>query len=317
MKNNSVISPNKEEFRANRSGGIGSSDIAAVMGVDPYRTPYQLWLEKTGREERSGDNKFTIAGTRMEGVVAEYFEDQLCAHFNRESLQEITFFHPQHDYLLASPDRHYQRVQGDQLVFGLLECKTTQKNIDPEFLPEQWFCQNQYQAAIVAATGRWQVDECAVAWFFRGLDFNYHLFEYDPAFGDMLLNEAGEFWVNYVLKDIPPPLHGAADVEKAFPRHRAGKVIKASDELMQEYEQLVKVRAQIKELQDQEEAIKERFKVIMQDAEAVEYFDEILVTWRASKPVRRLDTKRLRDEQPDVFERYAREYPPTRPFLVK
>ena len=39
-----------KEWHDRRSKGIGGSEIAAVLGISPYRTPYNLWLEKTGRE---------------------------------------------------------------------------------------------------------------------------------------------------------------------------------------------------------------------------------------------------------------------------
>lgn len=309
-----VISTNKEEFRATRSVGIGSSDIAAVLGIDPYRTPYQLWLQKTGREERTEGNKYTEAGTRLEKVVVEYFQDRTGAQVLPGFEGDVTFFHPDFPHVLATPDRPYHRDG----IGGLVECKTTQKNIDPDFIPEYWFCQNQYQAAIINASPHAElVQECAIAWLFRGLDFNYHLFDYDPDFGQYLIEQADAFWTKYVLTDTPPEYARASDVEKAHGRHTPGKVIEATDELLQEWEKLVAVRDRIRILQEEEDAIKERFKLIMKDAEAVTYFEETLVTWRNSKPVVRLDSKALKAEHPELWARYAKENAPTRPFLVK
>lgn len=309
-----VISNNKEEFRAARSVGIGSSEIAAVLGIDPYCTPYQLWCKKTGRGEDFSGNKYTEAGTRLEKVVVEYFQDRTGAQVLPGFEGDVTFFHPDFPHVLATPDRPYHRDG----IGGLLECKTTQKNIDPDFIPEYWFCQNQYQAAIINASPHAElVQECAIAWLFRGLDFNYHLFDYDPDFGQYLIEQADTFWTKYVITDTPPEYTRAVDVEKAHGRHTPGKVIEATDELLQEWEKLVAVRDRIRILQEEEDAIKERFKLIMKDAEAVTYFEETLVTWRNSKPVVRLDSKALKAEHPELWAKYAKENAPTRPFLVK
>ena len=37
-----------------RKGGIGSSDAAAAVGLNPYKSPLELWLEKTGRSQDAG-----------------------------------------------------------------------------------------------------------------------------------------------------------------------------------------------------------------------------------------------------------------------
>lgn len=309
-----VLSTNKEQFRATRSRGIGSSEIGAVLGVDPYCTPYQLWCKKTGRGDEFNGNKYTIAGTRLEKVVVEYFEEATGAKMIPGYEGDVTFFHPDLPHVLATPDRPYHRDG----VRGILECKTTQRNIDPDFLPESWFCQAQYQAAVLNATpDDTLVEEISIAWLFRGLDFHYHTFEYDPAFGAYLIEQADKFWREHVIADVPPEAATASDVEKAHGRHTAGKVIQATDELLQEWEKLVAVRDRIKILEAERDEIIERFKLIMKDAEAVQYYEETLVTWRNSKPVVRLDSKALKAEMPDVWQKYAKENAPTRPFLVK
>lgn len=299
------------EFTETRSQGIGSSEIAAVLGVDPYVTPYQLWLKKTGRADEFEGNKFTEAGHRLERAVAEYFADRTGAEITPGYEDDIHFIHPAHSWARVTPDRFY--MLGD--TPGILECKTTQRNIDPEYLPEPWFCQNQYQAAIVQATGR-EVRECAIAWLYRGLDFHYNLFEVNPVFGDLLINAAGEFWTKHVIADTPPDLKDAQDVLTAYRTHTEGKVIEASEELMREYEHLVDIRERLKELNAKEGEIKERLQMIMKDAEAIQYYEETIITWKASKPVIRLDQKRLREEQPEIWSAYVRETPPVRTFRV-
>ncbi len=45
----------REEWLATRKQGIGGSDAAAAVGLNPYKSQLELWLEKTGRDAYSGE----------------------------------------------------------------------------------------------------------------------------------------------------------------------------------------------------------------------------------------------------------------------
>lgn len=308
----------EQEFKENRANGIGSSEVAAILGLDPYTSPYQLWFKKTGRGGESEANNYTIAGHRLEPVVVQYFEDEAGAEVLPDWEGNITLIHPVHDWARATPDRPYFRVTADGSINGVLECKTAHRYIDPEFPPEYWFCQNQYQAAIMNSLGM-NIEECAIAWLqiSPGLPFHHLLFEVDGSFGDYLLNAAGEFWEKYVLTDIPPEIERRQDVELKYTKHQPGKVIQATTELAGQYAQLVELRNRIKELKEEEDAVADQIKLIMKDAEAIEYFGQTLVTWKAPRASRRIDVKLLKEEQPDIYDQYAKEIQASRRFLIK
>ena len=65
---------NRDQFLAGRKKGIGGSDVAAILGFSPYKSPYQLWLDKTGRSERKeSQNESAHFGNLLEDVVAKEF----------------------------------------------------------------------------------------------------------------------------------------------------------------------------------------------------------------------------------------------------
>jgi putative phage-type endonuclease len=69
--------------RAQRRSLIGSSDASAVVGRDPWRSPYDLWAEKTGRlHERRDKPQFTV-GTYLEDAILRWLEDKLGHCFMR------------------------------------------------------------------------------------------------------------------------------------------------------------------------------------------------------------------------------------------
>lgn len=63
-----------DQWLENRKSGIGSSEIATIVGLNPYETPYQLWLRKTGQVPPKEENFFMKAGHYLEDAVARFYE---------------------------------------------------------------------------------------------------------------------------------------------------------------------------------------------------------------------------------------------------
>ena len=79
-----MTSPYKEvryatdgEWREARKGGVGGSDVGAILGLNPWKTPFEVWLEKTGRAEPPDlSGKESVEwGNRLEPLVAEKFAE--------------------------------------------------------------------------------------------------------------------------------------------------------------------------------------------------------------------------------------------------
>ena len=52
-----IIRPkNREEWLKERESGVGSSEVATIIGVNPYQTPYQLWRRKKGIDPPTPEN---------------------------------------------------------------------------------------------------------------------------------------------------------------------------------------------------------------------------------------------------------------------
>ena len=65
-----------------RNSGIGGSDAGVIAGLNRWKSPYQLWLEKTGQVEPEdlSDNEYVYWGTVLEQVVADSYYLQ-CQHY--------------------------------------------------------------------------------------------------------------------------------------------------------------------------------------------------------------------------------------------
>ena len=88
-KGKTIQTKTPEQFHQLRSKGIGASEISAILGIDPYMTPFKLWQKKTGRLDRDPDNMFTRAGHKLENAVAEYFEEESGNHVILNCIQAV------------------------------------------------------------------------------------------------------------------------------------------------------------------------------------------------------------------------------------
>lgn len=301
-----MASKDQSAWLAARSKGIGGSEITSVMGLDPYRTPYALWEQKTGRVPDFGGNKYTEMGNYLEPVVAQMFQDK--SGFEVYVPETEHFAHPDYPHLLGTPDRFVSLKHGD----GVLEIKTTQKFIDREDVMQgdalNWYFQVQWYMGITGKkTG-------FLAWLSHGIDFDFVQVDFNAeVFADMV--EAGNlFWNEHVLADVPPPPMTREDILKTI-----GKVLPDPVELPEDalfyHTQMKENKAKIKELEAANAELATAVQLMMMDKSLATYQGATLFTWKESNPVR-LDQKALKEEQPEVWEKYARQYS-QRTFLVK
>lgn len=301
-----ALTTERTDFLQGRRLGIGGSDIAAILGLNKYRSALQVYNEKVNGE-RSEDNMFTIAGRRLEKVVVEYFEEEtgyMIVTPNEVTLKSET------DPFVCSVDRFFSK-ENPAMNIGVLETKTTQKEIDPLDLPKDWFCQTQWYM------GMHELKFGAIAWLERGIKFNYKEIDFVPDFYEFLKEKAREFWNNHILTGIPPEPRTLEDILSMFPDSSTGKKIEASESMQQLYGKLKDVRGKIKTLEQIEEDYAEQVKVTMRDAEVVEYLGEPLFTWKSSKPSTAFDDKKLKAENEVLYNQYAITKPGSRRFLIK
>jgi len=290
-----------------RKKGIGGSEVAAILGMDDFSSPYRVWLDKTGRESSSVENKYTESGLILESAVAEFFERRTKYRIIKASANQKTVVHPDYPFVLGTPDRLY--METSKIGKSVLECKTTQYTYDD--VPDKWFMQLQWYLGILGLMSG------AIAWLEHGLDFKYKEYEFDREFFEYMLTRVRAFWFDHVVKNVPPEPINSTDIERMFARHRDGAVIQATDEIKVVHAELVTVKETIKVLETRETQLTESLKMVMRDNEAIMAGTKPIITWRTSKPSMFFDTEKLKVNDPDVYNAYISERPGSRRFLVK
>ncbi len=297
------------EWHEKRSKGIGGSD-AGVLAGSPYKTPYALWLEKTGRLTDDRDSEAMYWGRVLEEPVARRYTEVTGRKVRRMPFLVCK----ERPWMLANVDR---QIVGETRGPGILEVKTSSAFGttvgDTEDLPDHYYAQLQHYLMVTGY--EWG----SFAWLVGGNTFRWFDVEADREYQAALLEIEERFWQR-VLDDDPPPVQaGDVDTLKRLYNADAGHTIELDGVYGDDAAELVELKAGIKRLETQAAAIEARLKLEMGEAAVgiIPGWGEI--TWKSARPSVRtkLDEDALRAD--GLYEKYARtvEVPGSRRFLLK
>lgn len=308
-----IIRPkDREEWLRYRQSGIGSSEVATILGLNPWETPYQLWRQKKGLDAPKEENFAMRAGHYLEDAVSRFWHDETGRDIIKRSAMDWLAVNTDKPYMRVSPDRTYwlteSRKPHDK---GILECKTTQMRVDEDDLPKHWFCQVQYQLGVSELT------QGSLAWLTQGREFGYKDIALVPDFFAWIEEEVTKFWVDNIQGNAEPEAQSVEDVVLKYNRHTDGKFIEVSDDIFTACNDLKALKEQIAKLDEQEEALEEKIKLGFGDAEAISYGGQTIATWKAPKPSEKFDSKSFCKEHPDTAKAYMKPYQGARRFLLK
>ncbi|AOJ02229.1 endonuclease [Burkholderia mayonis] len=304
----------RDDWLAVRRTGIGGSDAAAAVGLNPYMSALELFLDKTGRAEGMprpdpGDTTSpTYWGTLLEPIVAAAYT---AATGNRVRKVNAVLRHRSIPWMLANIDREVVGVPDVQI----LECKTAGEygaRLWREGVPEYVQIQVQHQLAV---TGKTAVH---VAVLLCGQALEVHRIERDDALIGRLIELEQRFW-RFVETDTPPPADGSESADRAL-RHLYpgnGDTIDFSNDrrLSSVFADLVAVRAEIETRQTLEAQFKQTIQQAMGDATRA-VFETGSVSFKRSKDSSAVDLGRLLADHPSLEQQYATSKPGSRRFLV-
>lgn len=200
----SHVSENREEFTRLRQGKIGSSDIAAICGIDPYRTRMKVWAEMTGRIPRTEDNDTLWLGRRMESIVADLFSRRTGYElFSPDAVYQSSLV----SWAIASPDRFFERQGRTEIV----ECKAPRV-----FQKAKWSPVTAPDTAHLQLI--WQMGHLGLEWGHCAAllggnteDFYMPEFHFDKVTFDQAMAMADDFMK--LVKNDTPPMAQAEDRE--------------------------------------------------------------------------------------------------------
>lgn len=295
----------KEKWLSIRKGGLGGSDAAACAGLNPWKSPLALYLEKRGEVPDVEENEAMSWGVRLEPVVAAQFQEESGLKVRRRN---AILRHPEHPWMLANVDR---------LIVGAdegLEVKTASEYSRDQWegddVPPQYILQCAHYMAVTGYRAWW------IAVLIGGNKFRYKRIERDETLISDLVNIESNFWQRVQSGNAPLP-DGSESSSKLiaarYPRSIAQTIAlpPSAAQLIAQYQESAEAE---KTAEKAKEQAANQLKALLGENEQGE-INGFKVTWK-SVSSERLDTKALRAELPDVAERFLK-VSESRKFTVK
>lgn len=283
-----TLDMSNEEWLEHRQKSIGGSDAAAILNLNPWKSPYAVWAEKLGKLPPKEDNEAMRQGRDLEDYVARRFSEKTGKKVRREN------------YIIINPSFPFAHANVDRMIVGEdagLECKTTNA------LNMRKFKNGEYPANYYVQCVHYMMITGCQRWYLGvlvfGTEFLDFVIERDEDEISALAQSEEEFW-RYVEAQTEPPVDGTKSTTEAIGEvHSEATDTTVSlfgfDSDLDAYSALTK---QIKELERARDEIGNKVKVYLDDASKGES-DRYRVSW-AQQTRSTFDTKAFKEAHPDI-----------------
>jgi putative phage-type endonuclease len=311
-----------QDFTWDRARYIGGSDIGAILGLSKFRTPLEVWQEKTGQGTANIDSLPLRFGS--------YAEDFVAQEYARSTGSLVVthpepFIHKEHSFLQGHVDRFILERNtpllardGKLNTSTILECKTANPfakdqwgEVGSDEVPMNYLVQCAWYMLLTGCT------RSDLAVLFSNADFRIYTIYKDTELENILLEHALQFWHQHVIPKIPPPPINESDCKLLYTQSKAAKSIEVNSSVLSLLSELPKLNATLGQCEDRISQIKQAVMHEMQDADTLTWGGKTLATWRAPKPSFKLDSKKLIVEHPEIAAHYQMAIANPRRLVIK
>ena len=280
-----------------RKQGVGGSDASVVCGINRYKSPVALWMDKTGQIPPQEAGEAAYWGTQLEPFVR--------AEFTKRTGIEVSQFKnllqsEEYPFMLANLDGICEVPDYGTCIFEAKTASAYKAGEWEDTIPDEYMCQIQHYMAVTGYAGAY------IAVLIGGNTFRWKFVERDEELISMLIELETDFW-NHVQDCTPPPLDGsdasAKFLAQRFPSSTPKSHITLPDtaaDLLSEYDEAC---AQLEIVTEKKQKAENLLKEMMGENEVGTAGGRV-VTWK-SVAQERLDSKTLKAEHPTLYKKYA------------
>lgn len=298
----------REDFLVRRKSGIGGSDIAAIMGLSPWKSPVGVYLDKLSPVvDAELPSEAAMWGIKLEDIIARHYSTKTGNKIQRINSLVV---HPTNRIFIANPDRMIVRPGSivrvsESGVMGAtrgLEVKTASAykagewgtEYDDDAVPTHYAAQCMWYLGV---TG---LDHWDVACLIGGQRYVCKTIERDDSVIDAMFDAAQRFWDGHIIKQIPPEPITSSDVVKLWPTDN-GAMVAANAKTLELLARAQELRAQIAALELELDGdaklgiggITGSLKAFIGEASGVELAGRVLATFKKAKDSRTTDWESL------------------------
>ncbi|MBU5457834.1 YqaJ viral recombinase family protein [Oscillibacter sp. MSJ-31] len=280
-----------------RKQGIGGSDASVVCGISRYKSPVELWMEKTNQIPCQEAGEAAYWGTQLEAMVRTEFSKRTRVEVKRvlQLLQSA-----EHPFMLANLDGVCEHPDFGTCVFEAKTASAYKAGEWDDTIPDEYMLQIQHYMAVTGYQGAY------IAVLIGGNTFRWRFVARDEGLIASLIELEADFW-NHVKDGTPPPLDGsnaaARFLSEQFPNSTPQSQIVLPDtaaELLRQYEDACE---RLEDITQQKQQAENLLKQMMGENE-IGKLENHIVTWK-SIAQERLDSKTLKAEHPALYRKYT------------
>lgn len=287
----------RDEWLAWRNMGIGGSDAATILGLNPYGTPFGLYLEKRGEIEAEEAGEAAYWGTQLEEILAQEFKKRNPDF--RVQRNNFLLQHEEYPFMIGNIDRELYHPEKGR---GILEVKTASAFLNKEWegdsAPPKYIIQTQHYMAVTGYEYAYFVV------LIGGQRYHQILVERDQEIIDYLYEAEGEFWErvkNGQAPDLSEAEAESAILKRLYPEAVHAEPLPLESTAEQLAEQRIQLKEQEKELKKQIESIENRLKHMIGEYESGIINDTQIFYKNVTQ--RRVDSQALKNNYPDIYQK--------------
>ena len=288
----------KEEWLKWRKRGIGGSDVSCLLGINKWKSEIELWLDKTNQtNEPPVENEAMTWGTIMEPIIRNYFSE-----VTGKTVAECKAMlcHPEHPFMLADVDGITVDDDNNPAILEIKTASEYKRSDWDEGVPAYYETQVQHYLCV---TG---VKKAYVAVLIGGNSFKIYEVDADEEIQSMLIAVEKNFW-NKVQNMIRPEVDGsdaAKDLLDKLYHGGVAETIVMPDEAIEYVDQYIEACAEEDNAKAKKQDASNHIKEILGDYDKATCMGHS-ISW---KPVstERLDTKALKEAEPEIYAKYAK-----------
>lgn len=271
---------------ATETRGIGGSDVAAIVGLSPYKAPADVYARVINGTTSSAGTRARLGNLAEPHILADYCE--------RHSFPFEKF---ERNVELRRPDKTYMRGELDALFRGnhAVECKLVGfRQADrwgqdgSDHIPDEYLCQVAWYTMLADVPFM-----VIAAWFDGGGDYREFRYDRNTDLEGSLVERVEQFWTDHIEKRVPPPLTGAdADSIRAIFPANNGKVREATPEEAELVAEFASAKEILKSAEEREKELKGKLQAAIGDMDGL-YCQAGKVTWKQVRTSPKTDWERV------------------------
>ena len=288
----------REEWLSYRKLGIGGSDVASLLGISKWKSEIEIWLDKTNQtNEPSAENEAMTWGTIMEPVIRNHF-----AEITGKVVVELKAMlqHPEYPFMLADVDGVTVDDDGNPAILEIKTASEYKRSEWDEGVPVYYQTQIQHYLCVTGIKKSY----CAV--LIGGNSFRIYEVDADDELQAMLIAVEKNFW-NKVQNMIRPEMDGsdaAKNLLDSLYRGGVAEQIVMPEEAIEYVDTYIEACVEEENAKVKKQEASNRMKEIMGDYEKAVCLGHS-ISWK-SVSTERLDTKALKENEPEIYAKYVK-----------